>query len=736
MLLPKRELGVIGIAALVASGCASDESTGPGSGGAAGMTCQSGQTACGTSCVSLDRDPGNCGACGKACPTGTTCTASVCACQAGLTPCGDDCVDLTSDPGNCGSCGAACTGDLVCSESKCSANCAEGLTNCGGACVDPEVSASNCGACGAACPGGSTCSAGACVCGVGQLCAGACVDVATDANNCGACGVTCASGSACVAGACSGGTAGSGGSGATGGTPGTGASVGTGGSAATGATAGTGAAAGTGGSSGTGGIAGTGGGETLSCTTAPNPGEGGVVIDGCCVVLCANGDLTDADANGALDGWGWEMQAECAVPGSMVATGKDACLPDARTDLPPAGDGYWFPSVGDAGTPACLPPCDDAATADPDGDGWGWEYQASCIVVGSVAAAQGIPCIPETETCTGNGYVTADAAGNPTCTPPCQYGSLTDVDATTCAPDTVAPGWGWENGATCLVPGAAAAPASLCCTLAARTGLPAAGTGYMADIDESGVYGDSAEEVCMPACSDGVTVADSCTWGYENGQNCIVAGSVAAAGLVPCVYEALTTAPPTGDGWNGDYTTTFFGQADCSSLGATDFGNTNLDQSVCVGSNTTTLDSSNQTWFGALGDLSTYWTASGTCSCPGGTEPCVPTCPTDTCSLCFEVACNPGGTYYYPDDPTQDTHNGLCNVDQSVVVQIIDVCPHNHSNNTYWCTTERTNHIDISCSAFTALTNGRQDIDNIGSLNAWVRQVDCSVGLGVHTITH
>ena len=60
--------------------------------------------------------------------------------------------------------------------------------------------------------------------------------------------------------------------------------------------------------------------------------------------------------------------------------------------------------------------------------------------------------------------------------------------------------------------------------------------------------------------------------------------------------------------------------------------------------------------------------------------------------------------------------------------------PEEDSNNIYWCTDQRANHIDVSCSAFTELTNGSQDIDNIGSLNVWVRQVDCSVGLGVQPL--
>jgi hypothetical protein len=63
------------------------------------------------------------------------------------------------------------------------------------------------------------------------------------------------------------------------------------------------------------------------------------------------------------------------------------------------------------------------------------------------------------------------------------------------------------------------------------------------------------------------------------------------------------------------------------------------------------------------------------------------------------------------------------------VVQLIDACPHNHPNNPYWCTDARRNHIDISCSAFREITDGR-DIGKIGSINVYARPVDCSVGLG------
>lgn len=68
-----------------------------------------------------------------------------------------------------------------------------------------------------------------------------------------------------------------------------------------------------------------------------------------------------------------------------------------------------------------------------------------------------------------------------------------------------------------------------------------------------------------------------------------------------------------------------------------------------------------------------------------------------------------------------------------MVVTVVDACPHNPPNNTYWCTEQRPNRIDISCSAFRAITQERE-IANIGNINVLVRVVDCSVGLGVHPL--
>jgi hypothetical protein len=94
------------------------------------------------------------------------------------------------------------------------------------------------------------------------------------------------------------------------------------------------------------------------------------------------------------------------------------------------------------------------------------------------------------------------------------------------------------------------------------------------------------------------------------------------------------------------------------------------------------------------------------------------------------VACNATGTFSFMNSGF--THDEFCRAGQSVVVQLIDACPHNHPNNTYWCTAARPDHIDLSCTAFSSLVQG-SPVGDIGSINVYVRSVSCSVGLGVKT---
>jgi hypothetical protein len=129
-----------------------------------------------------------------------------------------------------------------------------------------------------------------------------------------------------------------------------------------------------------------------------------------------------------------------------------------------------------------------------------------------------------------------------------------------------------------------------------------------------------------------------------------------------------------------------------------------------------------RTYYAAPGDLSTVWEGD---ICDNANPPHCDG--QQNCGICIEIQCDPNGTYTYPGD--SDPHGACCRTDQSVVVAVVDACPHSHPNNTYWCTEQRPHHVDISCSAFAAITQDRP-ISQTGNVNAMVRVVDCSVGLG------
>ena len=70
-------------------------------------------------------------------------------------------------------------------------------------------------------------------------------------------------------------------------------------------------------------------------------GQDGVIIDGMCRPLCASA-ASDPDG----DGWGWENQESCVVPGSTVAQGAEPCTVGGGT----GGAGTGGEGTGGAGT--------------------------------------------------------------------------------------------------------------------------------------------------------------------------------------------------------------------------------------------------------------------------------------------------------------------------------------------------------------------------------------------------
>jgi hypothetical protein len=374
-----------------------------------------------------------------------------------------------------------------------------------------------------------------------------------------------------------------------------------------------------------------------------------------CFAVCGFPEHTDPNANGDLDGWGFELQRACIVAGTTPALSAPLCDVVPLTNLPPPGSGVFREGT-------CHPRCSSALTdADAAGnvDGWGYERRRGCIVTGSAAALGGLPCQPQ---------------------------------------------------------------------------LPSypAGDGVEIPIDDQGTL------ECRPLCRrPSESDPDRDGFGYESGKSCVVSASYAALQGVPCDAPDLPeppppAPPPPGDGWSPDYSASMFGELDCAPLGFEDPGDSDLNRSTCVSAGKVTLGPDSSKYFAAVGDLSTLWNAP-VCQCSDGetngkcNSP--PACPGQTnCGQCVEVTCNATGTASYENDGV--THNEFCKPNRSVVVQLIDACPHNHPNNPYWCTERRKNHIDISCSAFDNIVQGRA-IAQIGHINVYVRPVDCGVGLGV-----
>ena len=433
-----------------------------------------------------------------------------------------------------------------------------------------------------------------------------------------------------------------------------------------------------------------------------------------------------AAADTALEG-----TAHASPPAAVAAAGGGA----AGTSLAGAGGATSAPRppvligdgllVDDAPGAACIPICGFPRLTDPDRngdlDGFGYEGQRTCVAEGTTLALSSPKCdvAPSpNRPAPGPGVLREN-----TCYPVCQS-TLTDHDPTTRASD----GWGYERRRNCIVPGTAAALGGLPCDPGEKPFAPGDG------ID---VLDANGQRVCRPLCrnpADGDPDGDG--FGYELEQSCIVSASLPALQGVPCDAPdwpppAPPPPPPPGEGWLSDYTSTMFGEVDCARFGFDDPGDSDLALAACVNRGAVRLDARNQVYFGATGDLSSLW-AGAACECQGAETGGVcrtpPACPDQqNCGRCVEVTCNAEGRQSFQGDGV--THNELCRPGTSVVVQLIDACPHNHPNNPYWCTERRKDHIDISCSAFRELTIGR-DIGKIGSINVYARPVDCSVGLG------
>lgn len=120
----------------------------------------------------------------------------------------------------------------------------------------------------------------------------------------------------------------------------------------------------------------------------PSTPGSGVLINDDCTRVC-NDDSTDDDGSGT-DGWGWEYNASCVVPGGVVDPGADQACTDF--EMPMASEPGGTVDVDGTCYAVCL---DDSTDDDGMGnlDGWGYDEAAmeSCIVPGGMADT-GMPC--------------------------------------------------------------------------------------------------------------------------------------------------------------------------------------------------------------------------------------------------------------------------------------------------------------------------------------------------------
>ena len=110
---------------------------------------------------------------------------------------------------------------------------------------------------------------------------------------------------------------------------------------------------------------------------------------------------------------------------------------------------------------------------------------------------------------------------NGMCYPVCGFPAITNPTGD---------GYGWEQQRTCLVATSPAAANTTPCNPTPLPDLPAPGNGV------------SDGKTCMSYCSSAQTDTTHTGYGYEHGRNCIVAGTAAAYGGVPCAPPPLPPA--------------------------------------------------------------------------------------------------------------------------------------------------------------------------------------------------
>ncbi len=216
---------------------------------------------------------------------------------------------------------------------------------------------------------------------------------------------------------------------------------------------------------------------------APLPVPGVVVVDGAgipqCSPLCTLTTESAADPTPPLgDGWSYENNASCVIPGTATALTNQACTTESGPyTIDNSGrDGVVIFLKDDnacdgdftecAGSWSCVANCDYYASPTQDGanddgmaDDWGWENNNECIIPGTITSAN-TACVTGTD-CVGG---TRESCPTPTSRPgimvngdpvenSCLWSECVPLcQVVTTASDPAYPDWGFEDNNSCVIP--------------------------------------------------------------------------------------------------------------------------------------------------------------------------------------------------------------------------------------------------------------------------------------------
>ncbi len=201
------------------------------------------------------------------------------------------------------------------------------------------------------------------------------------------------------------------------------------------------------------------GGSGASTPSVPADIPGVVVVDAMvkrCAPLCRIN--IDPAKDPEKDDWSYEDGQSCVIP-TTVTSHNQSCMTGEPLPPPVSVAGVV---VVDTGLTRCAPLCTITTNVanDPDGDGWSYENNASCVIPGTITA-HNQPCMTgqplPTPAPRAGLRIDTNGDGTAECVPSCAV-ATTPSSAT-------APDWGYENNASCVLPGTPTALGKIACTV-------------------------------------------------------------------------------------------------------------------------------------------------------------------------------------------------------------------------------------------------------------------------------